>query len=388
MQVGRATASLRPRAEIVHCMAVDLMPALIADHGSFDVVIAGPIASTDEGLFALRHLRVQSPTTNVILAFDRWRSGTLRNTVRTGALDLLRLPVDDDVILNAVEEALSIGWPAHDCAPAVDAKARPDGRVIVVGSATGGCGKTFYSTNLAYYLRAHLDKRTILIDLDLQFGELSTALRLKPRHTISDLVAMDDRDEAFALRLEECAVSHESGVFVLAAPDAPAEADALDANDIARVIAAASSRFDFVVVDTPAALSEGVLSAIEKAERIFSIATLDLPSVRNLGVLLTTLNQLKVPSERIQLVLNKVEHDVGMDVSTVVRYFPQGFSSVIPYGREVNRSLNMGMPMLAFAPRSEVSRALIAGFAASIEQGDEEPVAPRGRRGRRLISRR
>src|SRR5436853_1499176 len=134
VQVSRATASLRPRAEIMHCAAVDHLPGMMAEHGAFDVVIAGPVASTDEGLIALRRLRVQSPATNVILAFDRWRSGTLRHTVRTGALDLLRLPVDDDVILGTVEEALSIGWPAHDCGPSADAPTGPDGRVVVVGS--------------------------------------------------------------------------------------------------------------------------------------------------------------------------------------------------------------------------------------------------------------
>ena len=77
------------------------------------------------------------------------------------------------------------------------------------------------------------------------------------------------------------------------------------------------------------------------------------------------MKQLKVPAERVKLVLNKVEPDVGMDVAQVTRYFPQGFEMVIPYGRDVNRSLNMGMPLLAFAPRSEVSKVLGAGLATA-----------------------
>jgi Flp pilus assembly CpaE family ATPase len=82
------------------------------------------------------------------------------------------------------------------------------------------------------------------------------------------------------------------------------------------------------------------------------------------------MKRLKVPAERVKLVLNKVEPDVGMDVAQITRYFPQGFSVVVPYGREANRALNMGMPLLAFAPRSDVSRALIAGLATAM------PVEP------------
>jgi pilus assembly protein CpaE len=180
------------------------------------------------------------------------------------------------------------------------------------------------------------------------------------------VLAADVDDDDLGRRLEEYMEHHESGVYVLAAPEEPAAADAIEAADVARVIDAARARFDFVVVDTPPALSESVLVGIEHAEHIFALATLDLPSVRNLGVMLTTFKALKVPVERVKLLLNKVEPDVGIDVARVEKYFPQGFSMVIPYGREVNRSLNMGLPVLAYAPRGDVSRALDAGLASSL----------------------
>ena len=248
-------------------------------------------------------------------------------------------------------------------------------------SATGGCGKTFLTTNLAYHLQSRFQKRTCLVDLDLQFGELSTALRLKPRTTITDLLAGEE-DESLSDRLADHLMVHDTGMHVLAAPDQPAEADAVDAADVGRIVEAARGAFDYVIVDTPASLSEPVLAVLEYADRVFAMATLDLPSVRNLGLLLATMKRLKVPAERIELVLNKVEPDVGMDVAQITRYFPQGFSIVVPYGREANRSLNMGMPLLAFDPRSDVGRALSAGLATAmpVEAGGEvEETAPRHR---------
>ena len=364
-QVERAVATLRPRPEVVHAATIEALDGLLAEGRTFELLVAGASVGDGQGLQALRQLRARMPEAGLILAFDQWRSSSLRETVRTGALDILRLPAKDEVVADAIEQALDLrrglmaeGHHNH----------RDDGRpptVVAVISATGGCGKTFFSTNLAYHLQARLKRQTCLIDLDLQFGELSTALRLRPRYTIADLAGHGD-DEDLPRRLVEISAVHDTGIHVLAAPDEPAEADRIDAVDVARIIEAARSKFDAVVIDTPASLSEGVLGALEYSDLIFCMATLDLPSVRNLGVLLKTLDALKVPADRVQLVLNKVEPDVGIDITQVSKYFPQGFSIIVPYGREANRALNMGVPVLAYAPRCEISKVLADGLNAAL----------------------
>ena len=173
---------------------------------------------------------------------------------------------------------------------------------MAVVSGTGGCGKTFFATNLAYHLQTVRNRRTCLIDLDLQFGELSTALRLKPKYSIRDLVSGAGDD--LAGRFLEHLHVHESGMHILAAPEEPADADAIDAEDLAQVIAAARTLFDDVIVDTPSALSDSVMVPVEHADEIFVMATLDLPSVRNLGVLLSTFKKLRVPQERLRNLLS------------------------------------------------------------------------------------
>ncbi|MEA2703088.1 MAG: pilus assembly protein CpaE [Actinomycetota bacterium] len=368
LQVKRAVAGLRPRPQVVPCAGFEAVGTVLESHPRPDVLIAGPGVVSDGGLQQIRELRLRLPQASLILAFDRWRSAKLRETIRTGAVDILRLPASDQSIAETIEQALEVRTDSESN-PGVSPRAGTAGEVIAIVSATGGCGKTFLTTNLAYHLQSRFQKRTCLVDLDLQFGELSTALRLKPRSTITDLLAGDE-DESLSDRLAEHLVVHDTGMHVLAAPDQPAEADAVDAADVGRVIEAARAAFDYVIVDTPASLSEAVLAVLEYADRVFAMATLDLPSVRNLGLLLATMKRLKVPAERVKLVLNKVEPDVGMDVAQITRYFPQGFSVVVPYGREANRALNMGMPLLAFAPRSDVSRALIAGLATAM------PVEP------------
>jgi pilus assembly protein CpaE len=362
-QVKRVAAGLRPRPEVVWCSDFSGAHTAIAESGSFDVMIAGPLVSKDAGLQELRLLCGQFPGMRLVLAVDRWRSTSLRDTVRTGALDILRLPVTDDSLLESIEQVIDMVRSDPPSPPGEVGAPDGKGTVIAVVSASGGCGKTFFATSLAYHLQSTLRKRTCLVDLDLQFGELATALRLKPKHTITDLAGSDDTDQDdLAKRFEEYLEHHDSGIALLAGPDEPADADAIEGRDVSRVIDAARARFDHVIIDTPAALSEAVMVTLEQADQIFAVATLDLPSVRNLGVMLATLKKLKVPSERVKLLLNKVEPDVGMDIARVEQYFPQGFAMTIPYGREVNRSLNMGQPVLAYAPRGDVSKALAAGL--------------------------
>ncbi|MGI8984525.1 MAG: AAA family ATPase [Acidimicrobiales bacterium] len=397
LQIERVAAALRPRPTIEWCDSFEAVDAKLGDEGPFDVLVAGPIALKAPGFQRLREVRAQAPETQLLLALNHWRSSDLRETVRAGALDILRLPVGDDALLEALEQAIETGAALRvsraDHGGAGPAKAGP-GTIIAVVSASGGSGKTFLATNLAYHLVSTAKKETCLIDLDLQFGELSTALRLKPRHTIHDLLAGHGDDDDLGRRLEEHLERHESGIRVLAAPDDPEQADAIEAFHVATVLEAARAKFDYVVVDTPTALSEGVLVALEQADQIYVLATLDLPSVRNLGVMLNTFKKLKVPVERVTLLLNKVEPDVGIDVARVEEYFPQGFSMVIPYGREVNRSLNMGQPVLAYAPRGDVSKALASGLVNTVvsrseddDDDEDEMVRPRRRRRRAWSSR-
>jgi pilus assembly protein CpaE len=92
------------------------------------------------------------------------------------------------------------------------------------------------------------------------------------------------------------------------------------------------------------------------------MATLDLPSVRNMSVFLGTLERLKIPTENMRLVLNKAETDVGIDIDQVTKLFPQGFESVLPYAKEVSRSINLGMPVMAASPTAEISSLMAGGM--------------------------
>ncbi|MGH9281953.1 MAG: AAA family ATPase [Acidimicrobiales bacterium] len=396
-QVQEAAAQVDPTAEVVGCNRVGAVNDLIAREGPFTVLLAGPSLASRSGLRRVATLHEEAPWTSILLAFADRPDASLREIVQAGADDILRIPVDHDELAIALERSLEIGrlrrvvagtGPANVSTAAAPASV-PSGlaKVFTVSSATGGCGKTFLATNMALYLARHTHKRVVLVDLDLQFGEVSTALRLRPKYTIYDALHRGEDGEQleFGEHLSEFLVTHEGGFSVLSAPKEPAEADRITPADVTRILEVLRTRADYVVVDTPAALTEIVLAAFDLSEHLFALATVDLPSVRNLGVFLQTLDKLRIPSENISLILNKAERDVGLDINQIVRLFPQGFKAILPYAREVSRSINMGMPVLASDPGSEVSRKLAASLIEFLPEGDRskvsdlEPVKPPSR---------
>ena len=370
-QIKQLSAEFTETPDIVPCARLGSVGELLEAEGPFDVLVAGPSLGTRTGLTRLRIIAEELPQMSIVLAFSRRPDASLRDIVRTGAIDLLQLPVDDQEMVDSLDRAIELSRalpmaaapvmvqsvePGGDMAAAPAAPASRLGRVYTIASSSGGCGKTFYATNLGYFLAKYTGKRVCIVDLDLQFGEVSTALRLRPKYTIFDALQREDNDETdLQAHIEEYLVGHETGVMVLAAPREPSEADRITPPDVTRIVEAVRNRFDYVIVDTPPALAETVLAAFDLSDQLYVMATLDLPSVRNMSVFLGTLERLKIPTENMRLILNKAEDDVGIDIDQVTKLFPQGFESVLPYAKEVSRSINLGMPVMAASPQAEIS---------------------------------
>jgi pilus assembly protein CpaE len=361
--------ALEQPAEVLACLRVSDVVEMVEDDPTPTVVVAGPAIVTRSGLARLEMLHDNCPNLVIVLAFTRRPSAAMRDIVRAGAVDMLQLPADDSMVVAAMNRAIGLAEraalvpaaPALEFAAAAPA-ARPRGSIVTLASATGGCGKTFLATNLGYLLSRLPGHRVCIVDLDLQFGEVSTALHLRPKFTICDALQREADSGDLRDCIEDYVVRHESGIAVLAAPRDPSEADRIEPPDVTKVLQAARDNFDTVIVDTPPYLSEVVLAAFDLSDSLWAVATLDLPSVRNMGVFLSTMDRLKIPADNVRLILNKAERDVGIDVEQVTKLFPQGFAAVLPYAKEVSKSINLGQPVVAASPASPISRRIVEGF--------------------------
>jgi pilus assembly protein CpaE len=379
-------ASLGPGYEVVTSANVSDVVDEVEEQGPFDVLVAGPVFDSHAGMGRLATVRAAGAVPSIVLALGPKPKASLSDIVRTGAVDLVEYPTSKRQLAAALKRAFDIAdvsAPGGDATLPVVAHGavveRPKfAEVFTVASSSGGCGKTFYATNLACYLAAQTGQRVCLVDLDLQFGEVSTALHLRPRFTISDLLSREPVDENdLDEHLEEFLEEHELGFSVLAAPFSPADADMIAPKDVYKVMGALRRHFDYIVVDTPAQLSEIVLAAFDHSTRVLCMVTLDLPSIRNMRVFLSTLEKLRINSQTIGVVLNKVEDDIGIDINDVQEVLDNRIVSVLPYSREVMRSINKGKPALVSAANSEIGKKLAGGMQQFLSD-DMAPVLGSG----------
>jgi pilus assembly protein CpaE len=359
-----------------------------------DVILVAPEEMTATGLRRLAQVHRAAPRCLIVLTQLQGAAPIpITEAAACGAGDALTYPATaiklrhalgrilakaearaEQVVVREAATQVPAPAPVADQAPGAPASAK----VFTVTSPTGGCGKTFFATNLAAYLAGATGGRVLLVDLDLQFGEVSLALGLRPQRTISELISEESLRDAFP----DYVVEHSAGYKVLSAPADPFAAELVGPREATQVLEAARALFDYVVVDTPPSLNEVVLAAFDQSRYLVVMATMDVPSLRNLKVFLETIDRLKLPAEDVSCVLNKAESDNGIDLEELLRVYPGGFAAVLPYAKEVSRSLNAGQPVMVLDPKAEVSEKIREACLALVPAQDVKvpwPAAAAGR---------
>ena len=247
---------------------------------------SGPTSTSSSACELAEQERIARPELGVILLRHRLDVTALAQALRSGVREVV--PADDQ---NAIADAIrrSNALTAQLVGHGASTGGR-EGKVITVFSAKGGVGKTTISTNLATYL-ASTGARTVLIDLDLMFGDVAISLQLQPPGSVRDLVAMSGHlDEQ---GVQSVVMRHEpSGLDVIAAPPDPADAERVPSHVIIELLRVARASYDYVIVDTPPSFTEHVLAAFDVSDLTVLVATLDIPAVKNLRIAINTLDTL------------------------------------------------------------------------------------------------
>lgn len=321
-----------------------------------DCVVLG--ASVDQvEVFALaEQLRVSRPSVGVIMVRRRIDTTVLADALRAGVREVVQ---DRDIagLAAAVKRQRDIATRLREQiekSGETQEKART-GRVITVFSAKGGCGKTTLSTNIATVLAESGRGSVALLDLDLAFGDVAIALQLFPNHTVGDAVGIDELDGQAVRGL---LTPHSSGLQALVAPIEPSVAETISVDLVRQVIDILREEFDYVIIDTPPALDDNVLSAFDRSDVVALIATLDIPALKNLKLTLETLDLIGYPRERLRIVLNRADSKVGLALSEVEKTLKTQISSQIPSSRDVPASTNRGVAIVTDDPKSPVSIAI------------------------------
>src|SRR5919201_2696922 len=269
--------------------------------GHLQVVLHGTRASSlpEDELAAIRE---HTPAPVILLASGE-ASALLEQALDADVSDVLLLPQMTENIVFAIRKA------SHSGRKAAGGHGRR-GRVVTVFSPKGGTGKTVTATNLASSFAKYEGKKALLLDLDLQFGDAAIMLGLEPEKTIYDLVVAPG--ELDSEKLAGYTTRHASGLDVLPAPVRPEDAELVTEQKLTRLLEVAMQSYDVIVVDTSPFFHGPMLATLDRTDDLLLVCGLDVPTIKNVRLSLQTLQLLSFPPERIRVVLNRANSNVGM----------------------------------------------------------------------------
>ncbi len=356
---------LGERAEAMESITV-LGSRLIGDPV---VLVLGPSCANAAVLGDLAGTLSAHPELGTVLVTEELSTELLHVALRAGVKDVLAAPVETDQLTSSVDRiaetlgsvssarAAAISAGIDQASAAVGEGGAPLGKVITVFSTKGGAGKSVLAANLAVTLARRSERPVVLVDADLQFGDVAVMLKLAPQHTIVDAVGSLDRLDSTLL--QQFLMRHEpSGLLILPAPLEPSFADQISASEMVQIVELLRTFCEFVVIDTPAYFNEVVLGLIEESDEVLLIAGMDIPNIKNVKIGLQTLRLLNVPMTKLHLVLNRANSKVKLDVSEVERTLQIKAESLIPSDVVVPQSVNKGTPVVLDAPKSGVAKAI------------------------------
>ena len=348
--------------------SASMVARALHDNMGVQQVTIGPDVLLEQACELAEAARLDRPELGVILLRHRVDVTALQRALRSGVREVVQAD-DQTALVEALRRSrdLTARLAGH-----VGGGSIYEGKIVTVFSAKGGVGKTTLSTNMASYL-ASVGGKTLLVDLDLAFGDVAISLQLIAKKSIYDAVAMSGHLDAAGL--EALVTRHDdSGLDVLCAPHNPGDADRIPVNVVSELLKVARGIYDYVIVDTPPSFTEHVLSACDLSDALVLIATLDIPAVKNLRVAIDTLDMLGSPKDARVIVLNRADAKVGLRPDDVVAAIKTPIAVNIPSSVTVPSSVNRGVAVVLDEPRSPVSLAIRELSDIHIRQRFGEPV--------------
>lgn len=332
------------------------IPSILTHHDAAQVVIVGPDIDVQHALDYAHELDLQRPDLSVILCVPT-SADVLSEALHAGVRDVIDPLAGEDRIIEAYKRATEAAARVRSKSVTDDRGGDDGSTLIAVASPKGGSGKTTIATNLAVGLAAAAPGQVAIVDLDLQFGDVATALQLMPEHTIADAARTVASLDAMSLKV--LLTHHPVDLYALCAPDSPAEGERITAAQTASVLELVRREFRYVIVDTTAGLGEQTLAALEAASEIVLICAMDVPGVRSFRTTLITLDEIGLTSARRHIVLTRADARVGLNVEDIERTIGRPIDVTIPSTRAVPLSINQGTPVLQTDQRrSAVHQAL------------------------------
>jgi pilus assembly protein CpaE len=345
----------------------------LAKEAKPDVVLMDINMPDMDGITATDAIRKALPYTQIVILSVQSDPNYMRRAMLAGARDFLTKPPTVDELNSAVRRAgmmarderakAGSSYGAQVSIPGIPSSVATTlasyGRIITFYSPKGGTGCTTLATNLAVSLY-HDDTSVVLVDGNLQFGDVAVFLNEQSKYSVVDLASRADELEPEVI--ENVAIKHAaSGVKVLAAPIRPEQAESVTGDQFSKILKYLRKFYSYIIVDTPSSLDDIAVAAIDASDIVVLMATQDIPAIKNARLFLDLANGIGIDRNRILLVMNRYDKRIGITAEKVSENFKHPVSAVIPLEeRVVVPSVNRGLPFMLGDKSRPIVRSVLS----------------------------
>ena len=324
-------------------------------------------ANADQAIKLIQRLTLEVPKTALISAANNAAPDLLLQSLRAGAREFLKLPI------SAEELKMVLDRVADFSAGQVETP-KKKGRMVAVFSSKGGCGTSFMATNLA----ASSNAQTVLVDLNLQAGDLPLFLGVEPKYSVADMA--ENRSRLDSALIKSFVTPYSSKLSLLAAPREADSADEIEPEHIFEVLQRLRESYEYVVLDPQHTFDSITLAALDQSDEIVLVLTLDIPAIRSTQRALEIFDRLGYPRKKIRILVNRWSKQIDLDLRQVEKFLGEPVIGFVPsdYQTAVT-SINLGQPLVTSEPNSKIAQEIrrIAKIIAGGEITVSEEPQPR-----------
>lgn len=335
-----------------------------------------------DGLQVAQTLTKEQPNTFIILMVDYQNPELIRKAMAAGVREILQKPFTSGEVTRAVQQILAqerqrleqeqrmapglrdnelihrLGMEQDKTSLGNQGLGVLKQQVVTVYSPKGGVGKTTLATNLALAIQTNemVKLKVVLLDFDINFGNIGAMLRFNPTRTIMDWIpVLDSLDYE---TVDNLLVTHPTGLKVLLAPVQPTDERFVTAEVAEKVIQALKKFYDIIIIDTGQVLRDSTIVALDEATRILMVSTLDVPALRDIYNIANTFRDLGIDSSKARFVINRFGRNSDLRIDEVSELIPFPLLGKVPDDPQVQLAINQVEPLVVFKKNSPFSEAI------------------------------
>lgn len=307
-----------------------------------DIVLMDINMPVLNGLEATEKISEKFPFVTVIIMSVQGENEYLKKAMFYGAKEYIIKPFNYEILIETIKVTYE-KYKFKQNKNEINDLPNKEGKIISFFSSKGGVGKSILSLNTGMVLSKERNNKILIIDMDLQFGDISMLVNQYNQKNILDAIEENQCESYEAIK--PFLYKYNEKLDILFAPNKPEAAEYINKDSIDKIIKAVIKQYDYIIIDTGINFSDNTLFVLDASHIILYVSTMDIVSLKNTKLGLKVMESLGYDKHKVKLVINRFTTDYGVSKKDVDEIFKDNIFAMLPNEEKiVNISVNQGKP--------------------------------------------